>query len=323
MAAPEISVVVPSHNRPLRLRWLLNALEEQTLDRERWEVVVAPDSSGPETGELLRDHPLAAAGVLRELAFEPDRYPVASRRNAGWRAARAPLVAFTDDDCRPPREWLQRALEAARRNPGAVIQGMTLPDPHERLKLRAPWHHTQLILPPRPWAETCNMVYPRELLERLDGFVEEPALEVGDDTDLAIRAREAGAPYVGERAVLTYHAIEATSFLRHLRSLGRWSDVPFVPKRHPGFRAEYPLWIFWKRQHVLLPLALFALARARRHPLALALVLPWALQSAPHYGHSFRGRVRSVLELPAHLAAQLAELVVLLRGSIRHRTLLL
>ena len=33
---PEIAVVVPSHDRPLRLRWLLNALEEQTLDRSRW-----------------------------------------------------------------------------------------------------------------------------------------------------------------------------------------------------------------------------------------------------------------------------------------------
>ena len=31
---PEIAVVVPSHDRPVRLRWLLNALEEQTLPRE-------------------------------------------------------------------------------------------------------------------------------------------------------------------------------------------------------------------------------------------------------------------------------------------------
>src|SRR5213593_4083172 len=59
MADPLISVVVPSHERPLRLRWLLNALEEQTLAREQWEVIVAHDS-GPETQELLREHPLAA-----------------------------------------------------------------------------------------------------------------------------------------------------------------------------------------------------------------------------------------------------------------------
>ena len=39
-SSPEISVVVASHDRPLRLRWLLNALEEQTLERDRWEIVV-------------------------------------------------------------------------------------------------------------------------------------------------------------------------------------------------------------------------------------------------------------------------------------------
>ncbi|MDX6659127.1 MAG: hypothetical protein QOH62_3920, partial [Solirubrobacteraceae bacterium] len=44
MSEPLISVVVPSHDRPLRLRWLLNALDEQTLAREQWEVIVAHDS---------------------------------------------------------------------------------------------------------------------------------------------------------------------------------------------------------------------------------------------------------------------------------------
>jgi len=61
---PQLSVVIASHDRPLRLRWLLNALEEQKLPRERWEVVVAHDSRGPETEALLRDHSLAQDGTL-------------------------------------------------------------------------------------------------------------------------------------------------------------------------------------------------------------------------------------------------------------------
>ena len=65
LSEPRLSVVVPSHDRPLRLRWLLNALEEQTLPRDRWEIVVAHDSVGPETDELLSMHPLAQDGTLR------------------------------------------------------------------------------------------------------------------------------------------------------------------------------------------------------------------------------------------------------------------
>ncbi len=64
---PAITVVVASHERPLRLRWLLNALAEQELDRARWEVVVCFDDAGEETARLLATHPLAAAGVLRAL----------------------------------------------------------------------------------------------------------------------------------------------------------------------------------------------------------------------------------------------------------------
>src|SRR4051795_3420857 len=82
---PEVSVVVASHDRPVRLRWLLNALEEQTLAPGRWEVIVAHDS-GADTETLLRSHPLARAGGLRHLRLAPGTGP-AAKRNAAWRAA--------------------------------------------------------------------------------------------------------------------------------------------------------------------------------------------------------------------------------------------
>src|ERR687884_502693 len=95
---PELSVVVPSHERALRLRWLLNALEEQTFDRDRFEVVVIHDSRDS-TEQLLQEHPLARAGVLRHRRLEPGTGTPARQRNVGWQTARAPLIAFTDDDC--------------------------------------------------------------------------------------------------------------------------------------------------------------------------------------------------------------------------------
>src|SRR3954464_7729280 len=106
---PQIAVVVPSHNRALRLRWLLNSLEEQTLSRERFEVIVADDSDdGGENERLLQSHPGEGGAEParrpgrhraepRALRFAPDPgTPTASKlRNAGWRAASAPLVVFT------------------------------------------------------------------------------------------------------------------------------------------------------------------------------------------------------------------------------------
>jgi GT2 family glycosyltransferase len=316
-ATPEISVVVPSHNRPVRLRWLLNALEEQTLERDRFEVVVVHDS-GAETAALLETHP------VQPRAIELAPCGAARKRNAGWRAARSPLVAFTDDDCRPPADWIEGAVRAAARHPGAVVQGATMPDPDEvALEAAAPHTHTQRIVPPSHAAQTCNIVYPRDALERLDGFVE--GLESGDDTDLAARAqRELGVDYVGAREVLTWHAVEPMSLRQTLRGLWRWQDVPAAVKRSPELREHMPMWFFWKRTHVWLGPAVAGLVAARKRPAAAALALPWLVHTLPQqYGTGPRGRIRALSELPARAAVDVTEVAALATGSLRHRTFLL
>src|SRR5687768_10147356 len=124
-----VSVVVASHGRHLRLRWLLNALEEQTLDRARWEVIVVHTYDDRTAARVLDSHPLNEAGVLRQMSVEPGTGSPSKQRNIGWRAARAAVIAFTDDDCRPEADWLERLLAAAEKAPDAVVQGRTRPDP--------------------------------------------------------------------------------------------------------------------------------------------------------------------------------------------------
>jgi glycosyltransferase involved in cell wall biosynthesis len=320
---PRVSVVVPSHGRPIRLRWLLNALEDQTLPREDWEIVVAHDS-GDDTEALLATHPLATDGTLRHLRFAPGTGP-AAKRNAGWRAARAPLVVFTDDDCRPPEEWLEQALVAGTEHPHAIVQGTTRPDPDEAdLLRRAPHARTQHIDPPTPWGQTCNIAYPRELLERLGGFDESFVEAAGEDTDLAQRALASGAEWVAATDVVTYHAVEALPLPVRLRGVWRWRYQAALVKRHPVLREPMPLGIFWKRSHALFALALVGAPLARRHPLvALALAVPWAREALPSYGDSPRGRLRAVSELPGRAALDAVEMTAVARGAVAERTLLL
>jgi GT2 family glycosyltransferase len=320
--APLIAVVVASHDRPLRLRWLLNALEEQTL--ADFEVVVAHDSRGPETDELLRSHPLAADGRLRHLTFRPGPGP-AEKRNAAWNMARAPLVAFTDDDCRPPPDWLEQLITVAALNPGAVVQGATRPDPDElEIAHRAPHARTQEIEPPTPWGQTCNILYPRELLEELGGFEVAFPLPAGEDTDLLQRALAAGARHLAAPEAVTYHCVESGSLAESVRVAWRWQALPLVLRRHPQLRERLPLQLFWKPQHAGLCLGLLALPLLRRAPLLAALAwLPWARAAAPVYGPSARGRLRAVSELPALLVVDAVEVAGVAKGSIEHRTPLL
>jgi GT2 family glycosyltransferase len=298
-------------------------MEEQTLPKDRWELIVGHDSSGPETEELLRTHPLAQAGVLRHVTLEPGTAPPGRNRNVAWRLANAPVVAFTDDDCRPPKDWVENALKAANRHPGAVIQGSTMPDPDEaNIGIHAPWVKTQSIWPPRPWAQACNIIYPLDVLERCGGFPED--MYVGEDTALAETARAAGAPYVAAPEVVTRHAIDEGTLIDQMKGGFRWQGLPLLIKRHPRVRDEFALHYFWKRTHVWLPFAAVGVWQMKRSRLAILLALPYAAHATPKHGnHDPRGRIRSVLELPGKFAIDLAEMAGLAWGSIKHRTLFL
>jgi glycosyltransferase involved in cell wall biosynthesis len=316
---PEIAVIVPSHDRPLRLLWLLNALEEQTLPRNRWEVIIGHDSSGPQTEALLRKHPLAQEGVLRHVTLEPGTAPPGRNRNAAWRLTDAPVIAFTDDDCRPPPQWLANALAAAERHPGAIVQGATEPDPEERMiSILDPFQRTQSIWPPRPWAQACNIVYPRAVLERFGGFPED--MYVGEDTALAETARAAGVPYVAATEVVTRHAIDEGSFWGTMKGAWRWQGLPLLIRRHPRIRDEFVLGYFWKRTHVWAPLAGLGWLWMKRSRFAIVLAMPWVAHATPKHGILPRPRMRALMELPAKWAIDMSEILALAWGSVKHRT---
>jgi GT2 family glycosyltransferase len=324
VAAPAISVVVPSHERRLRLRWLLNALEAQTLAGERWEVVVVHDYDDRDTQDTLDRHPLAAAGRLRHVRIEPGTGSAARQRNLGWRAARAPLIAFTDDDCRPDAGWLEQLLAVAELHPGAVVQGQTVSDPLEVDVYASPHYRTvQEFDPPGRFAQTCNILYPRELLERIGGFDEGIRAPAGEDLDLNLRARAAGADYVGAVDALVYHCVEGYTLIGALRLARKWGEIAALVKRHPELRRTYPLRIFWRATHLRLVLAALGLGSMRRHPALGVLALPYLDYALRQRGTRPRARLASAIELPGRVVVDAAEVGILVRGSIRNRTLVL
>jgi hypothetical protein len=284
--------------------------------------VVASEERSAETDRLLRTHPLRERGQLRQVSFPAHSSLPGAGRNAGWRAAKSPLVLFTDDDCRPEADWVQRALAAAEAAPGAIVQGRTVPDPEESaVLLGAPWARTVLTDPPTPWAETCNIAYPRALLERVGGFDE--TMRVGEDTDLALRAQRSGARIVAAPEMLVYHAVEGPYLPATLVALARWRDLALLAKRHPTVRRQMWGRIWWKPEHAALLGAVVGLQLSRSDRRAIALALPWLGLSMRHRGYGPRGIIRSASELPGRAAIDAAEMLALARGSARYRTLLL
>jgi glycosyltransferase involved in cell wall biosynthesis len=106
-AAPSVSVVIPTYHRPeLVLRAVRTALDQTMADLE---VITVVDGRDPATCEAL-----ATIADPRVRVHVPDRHlGNADARNAGVALARAPWVAFLDDDdCWMP-DKLARQLAAA------------------------------------------------------------------------------------------------------------------------------------------------------------------------------------------------------------------
>jgi glycosyltransferase involved in cell wall biosynthesis len=308
-----VSVVVATHDRPHRLERLLRGLGAQELPPNQFEVIVVDDGSGPETAQVLADAARNGTLTLRTARNETAAGPAAAR-NVGWRIADAPLVAFTDDDCIPTRRWLSAALELATAHPDAIIQGATEPDPDE-LHDRSPMSHTVRQNRLGPSFETCNMFYPRAVLERMRGFDESfgPA-SAGEDTDLAWRALDSGCTALFAPDALVLHAVERIGRAGTLRRAQRWTSCVRVISEHPQSRSILERDLFWNIWHYLL-------LRSAVSILGPRWLRRWVLAR-----HLLALRDRSVAlgaswtSVPFLLLYDVVETRAIVRGAIRYRT---
>ncbi|MGH2954133.1 MAG: glycosyltransferase family 2 protein [Solirubrobacterales bacterium] len=307
----EISVVVPTRGRETRLAFALESLARQTLGRGKFEVVVVRDEDATPPLAPVPD------GLRVRYLTQPRVSGPTTKRNLGWRAAEAPLVAFIDDDCRASPGWLA-ALVAARAGDTVFHQGRTEPDPDE-LHLMGGFARTQRIDVATGWFETCNMAYPRALLERLGGF-DETFEFGGEDTDLAYRAIEAGAEPLFVDEALVWHAVMSRTFAAALREATRWPDMAAVIARHPQLYDSLYRRHFWNNVHGALAATLLGLAIGRGRPLPSLIALVPYLSVRVNWREPHPRRLtRTLLTLPVHAAIDATEIVARLPSAIRHR----
>jgi glycosyltransferase involved in cell wall biosynthesis len=204
-----VSVIVPVRDGERTLGALLEALERQTLPRERFEVVIADDGS--------RRPPLGLAspdGHVRVLPGPPTNSYAA--RNRAVDGSCGELLAFCDADCLPEPEWLERGLAALESTD--VVAGRFRFDVPERrtvwtlLDMDSSKDHELLVR--LGLAETANLFLRRELFDRVGGF--DGTTREHGDFDFVERCVEAGARLTYADDVVVGHPVRtsARSLLR-------------------------------------------------------------------------------------------------------------
>lgn len=228
--APRLSVVVPTRGDPKKLANLLDALERQTLARDRFEVVLALDQSelAPEI-----DARVTAAGM--RAVRRPARSGPGAARNCGASFARGEFIAFTEDDVAPAPDWLERGLARLDEDPSLdVLEGTTVkPGGRPVRKLDAGGH---------AWLPT-NLFVRRALFERVGGYHEgffNPVNGVyfREDSDFGFTLEESGARIALAPEVRVEHPEEHRGVLDPVHWAHRYEMDALLAARHPRLFRE-------------------------------------------------------------------------------------
>jgi GT2 family glycosyltransferase len=328
---PTIAAVVSTYRRPTFLHDLVAALEAQSLDYGEYEVIIVDNGSGDDTYERLCQLAAASPGRVAVTSLDDNRGP-GGGRNHGFSLVRAPLACITDDDCLPTAGWL--AAMRSTFNAGAdVIQGQVNADPNG-VDGAGPWDHTKWINEPTPFFETCNVGYRMDKFRAVGGFDETDSLTAqkgggrafGEDALLAWRVVEHGGHSTFAPESLVYHRVIPSDFSHWLDGQRNLVGFPGLGNRSPLVAQWFWRRYFLSRHTAIFDLAVLGVAAAvvtRRPWLALGL-LWWAWDSWDDAMRKSKFDKAVAVQRLAQLAlADGVSLVSLVKGSIRHRRLLL
>jgi glycosyltransferase involved in cell wall biosynthesis len=121
-----VSLILCTFNRARQLRSAIEHLLAQSPDGPPFELLIVDNNSTDETRSIVEACIAASNDRLRYL-FEP-RQGVSYARNTGIARAQADIVAFTDDDVRVSRGWVEAIVRAFEAHPLiGCLGGRTLP----------------------------------------------------------------------------------------------------------------------------------------------------------------------------------------------------
>lgn len=225
----KISVVIPTYRRPQLLTACLEALSKQDLDKDDFEVIVVSD--GPDVSTRMVIDAWYQKRLL-DLRYIPlnRKKGAAAARNKGWKAAVAPLIAFTDDDMLPDSHWLSSFLQAWDGRRVAAFTGKLVvpipstPTDYERNTARLA---TASFV-------TANCAVTKEVLTALHGFDERFTIAWREDSDLEFRLLALKVPVIRIMEAVVVYPVRKAEWGVSIKEQKRNMYNALLYKKFPG-----------------------------------------------------------------------------------------
>jgi glycosyl transferase family 2 len=222
------SVCIPTYNRRERVLGVLRALDDQAIDRDRFEVIVVIDGSIDGTEAALASlHPGYA---FRWIAQE--NAGISAARNAAAGLARNDVIIFLDDDHIPVAGLVAAHLDEQQRSGDVVVQGCyPLAAGYDRQGAALAYElaRTRALRPTDHkngsswmlWAG--NFSVRTDTWRRVGGFDESFSAWGSEDTDFGLRLAALAIPLVVNEGAVTQHQLRVgySAYRRQCFSAGR------------------------------------------------------------------------------------------------------
>jgi glycosyltransferase involved in cell wall biosynthesis len=249
------SVVIATRNREALLAATLQALAEQDWPTDRVEVIVADNGSSDATARIVADAGRRRGAPLVRYLFvaEPGK---SAAVNQALAIASGDLIALTDDDVKPARNWLTRLAAAFDETGADFVAGRVHPTweapPPEWVSpsvygvLAIPEngdHRLPLTMSEQPIVPIgANMAVRRSVVAAIGGLRVDlgkldGSLRTGEDHEFFLRMLHAGYSGVYEPTAAVHHRVGAERlsrgyFRRWLHQNGR--DVARLERAYPA-----------------------------------------------------------------------------------------
>lgn len=242
----DISVVIATYGRPALLTRCLEVLALQSFPRDKFEVVVVTD--GPDSNTIARLTSLEHTFPYH-LSFHslPKKSGPAAARNLGWRLAKGELIAFTDDDCLPSKEWLAdywMEYSQSTRKDLALVGTVKVPisfPPTDYEKNVSRLETASFI--------TANCACNREALEKVGGLDEDFKMAWREDSALEFNLRQHEVPIIHIKTAQVTHPVRKASWGASLRDQKKCMFNALLYKKYPEMYEEEvgcrPPWFYY------------------------------------------------------------------------------
>jgi GT2 family glycosyltransferase len=220
---PVVSVVIVSREKMASLSKTIESLANQSFPKSKFEVIIVDDGSEKEDLSLLAKKfkkNFHSIKVVRQ-----EKLGLAAGRNLGVKSANSEIIAFTDNDCLPEKNWLANLVSKFGKPEIAGVEGKIITDYPRKLFTSAPENIAGGLF------TGANTAYKKEIIEKA-GYYDEKMGFWREDSEFAFRAMKFGKIVFANDAIV-YHPLRKDSMSNSFRYLFFLRNDFFCILRHP------------------------------------------------------------------------------------------